>query len=102
MNVRMTANASGIRIPRAKYSAAIVPNSTTKAHLLELGDALRKSTALLAESLSGRLWKNGRFQKKAISEAVGAFTPCEGPDHGFSIQASGNRRAQPQPKRPNM
>ena len=31
-NVRMTANASGIRISRAKYSPAIVPNSITIAH----------------------------------------------------------------------
>ena len=31
-NVRMRANARGIRISRAKYSAAIVPNSMTIAH----------------------------------------------------------------------
>jgi hypothetical protein len=91
-NVRMKANARGIRITRAKYSAAIVPNSMTIAQLLELGrwgrdalmatgaEALRESAALVAGPLSGRPWKNGRFQKKAMLEAVGAFTPREGPE----------------------
>src|ERR1035437_6957530 len=77
-NVRVRANARGIRISRAKYSAAMVPNSMTIAQLLEFGrrrceaptatvaEALRKSTALVAGPLSGRLWKNGRFQKKAM------------------------------------
>jgi len=32
MNVRMRANARGIRITRAKYSTAMVPNSVTMAH----------------------------------------------------------------------
>jgi hypothetical protein len=54
----------------------------TIAHLLELGrwrcdalmatgtEALRKSTALVAGPPSERLWKNGRFRKKAISKAL--------------------------------
>ncbi len=77
-NVRMRANARGIRISRAKYSTAIVPNSVTIAQLLELGrcrfdglmatgaEALCKPIALVAGPFSGRLEKNGRFQKKAM------------------------------------
>src|ERR1017187_5916962 len=77
-NVRMKANARGIRISRAKYSAAIVPNSMTIGQLLELGrwrcdtpmasgtEALRESAALVAGPVSGRLWKNGRFQNEAM------------------------------------
>jgi len=71
----------------------------TIAHVLEFGrwrwdalmgtgtEALRESTALVAGPLSGPLWKNGRFQKKAISESVGTFTPREGPDLFDSAQA---------------
>jgi hypothetical protein len=84
-NVRMSAKARGIRIARAKYSAAIVAKSMTIAHWLEFGrwrrgalmgagtEALRKSTALAARPLSGRLWKNGRFQKRAMSKPAIAF-----------------------------
>ena len=75
-NVRMTANARGIRISRARYSAAMVPNSMTIAHLLELGrtgaEPLRSSAALVAGALSGRLWNNCRFQKEAMLEAAQA------------------------------
>src|ERR1700674_5193949 len=63
-NVRMTANARGIRISRAKYSAAMVPKSMTRAHLWEPGEALGKAGALVA--VLGRLGKNNRFQKKAM------------------------------------
>jgi hypothetical protein len=38
-------------------------------------EALRKSNVLVGGPLSERLWKNGRFQKKAILEPVGAFMP---------------------------
>src|ERR1035441_4293808 len=70
MNVKMRAKARGIRISRPRYSAAIVTNNMTIGHLLELertgAEPLRKSAALVAGPLSGRLWKNGRFQKKAM------------------------------------
>src|ERR1035441_6418941 len=88
-NVRIRANARGIRISRAKYRAAMVPNSMTIAQLLEFGrwwcdalmaggtEALRESAALVAGPPSGSLRKNDRFQKKAMLEARGAFTPRE-------------------------
>jgi len=41
--------------------------------------AARKSTAPVAGPLSEPLWKNSRFQKEAMLEAVGAFTPRESP-----------------------
>jgi hypothetical protein len=90
-NVRMRAKARGIRISRAKYSAAIVPNSVTIPQGLELGrrrcealmatgtEAVRNSTGLVAGLPSGCLRKNGRFRKKAMLEAVGAFTPQADP-----------------------
>src|SRR5271157_5041615 len=113
-NVRMRANASGIRISRAKYSAATVTNSVTIAQLLELGrrrwealmaggtGASRKSTALAAGLVPGRLWKNGRFQNNAMLEALGAFTPRERPELFDSTPGRG-RRASPVGSRiPNL
>jgi hypothetical protein len=43
-------------------------------------EAPRKSAALVAGPPAARLWKKGRFQKKVMLEAVGAFTPREGPE----------------------
>ena len=43
-------------------------------------ETLRESAAPVAGPLSGRLWKNGRFQKKVMLEAVGAFTQRERPE----------------------
>jgi hypothetical protein len=38
-------------------------------------EAPRKSTALVVEPLSGGLWKNRRFLKKAMLEPVGVLKP---------------------------
>src|ERR1039458_2458029 len=100
INVRMRAKARGIRIWRAKYSAAMVPNSMTIAQLLELGrwrcdgpmaagpEALRESTALAAGPVSGSLWKNGRFQKKAMSVKVGYPGPSPDPAMSYSTRSA--------------
>jgi len=53
-----------------------------------------KSTAPVAGPLSGRLLKNGRFQKKVMLEAVGAFTPREGTELLDSAQADAGHPAQ--------
>jgi hypothetical protein len=75
------------------------------AHLLEVGswwcdalmatgtEALRKSAALVAEPVSGPLWKN-RFQKNAMLDAVGAFTPRESPELLDSAQADAGEPTQ--------
>lgn len=57
-------------------------------------EALRVPAALVAGPLSERLWKNRRFQKKAMLEAVGAFTPQEGPELFDSAQADAGEPAQ--------
>jgi hypothetical protein len=56
--------------------------------------ALRKGTALVAEPLSGPLWKNGRFQEKVMLEVVGAFTPRQGPELFDAAQADAGKPAQ--------
>src|ERR1019366_10338907 len=72
-------------------------------------EALRKSTALVAGPPAARLWKKGRFKKKVMLEAVGAFTPREGPEllealglirvHSCSLVANGfPRHAAPIPQ----
>jgi hypothetical protein len=55
--------------------------------------APRKSTGLVAEPLSGLLWRNGRFQEKAMLEAGGALTPREGPKLFDSAPADGGELA---------
>jgi hypothetical protein len=57
-------------------------------------EAMRKSTALVVGPLSGRRWKNGRFQKEAMLEAVGALTPREGPELFDSAQADAREPAR--------
>src|ERR1017187_5430856 len=81
INVRMRANARGIRIWRAKYSAAMVANSMTIAQLLELGswrcdglvatgaEALRESAEPGAGPAAGCLGNNGRLPRKAANSA---------------------------------
>jgi hypothetical protein len=63
-------------------------------------EALREPAALVAGPLSGRLWKNSRFQNKAMLEAVVPFTPREGPELFDSAQADAAEPTQRGYRRP--
>ena len=57
-------------------------------------EVLPKSAALVAGPLTGRLWKNVRFQEKAMLETVGAFTPRKGHELFDSARADAGESAQ--------